>query len=68
MAEYHNHHEYLSYIYDKYKKSNEHYKNIFEKDAPSGYFLNLYQEMNIFPIYPQSIIMPLKKKMMKYII
>jgi len=62
MAEYHNHHEYLSYIYDKYKKSNQYYKKVFKKDESSELFLILFEAMNVYPIYARPIIMPLKKK------
>lgn len=60
MAKYYNYKDYLTYISEKYAKSNMYYKKVFTKEDSDEVFLMTYETMNVFPIYPRSIIMPLK--------
>jgi len=66
MARYYNYREYLTYIYDKYNKSKPYYTKKFDKDESPEMFLTYFESMNVFPIYPRPIIMPLKKKEEQY--
>jgi len=59
MKTYYNHKQYLSFIIDKYTNSLKYYDKIIDDD--SELFLTYYESMNVFPIYPRPIIMPLKK-------
>jgi 23S rRNA U2552 (ribose-2'-O)-methylase RlmE/FtsJ len=61
MKVYYNHKYYLKFIKDKFDKSNQSYSHIFkEQDNPEQYLYE-YDSMNVYPIYPRPIIMPLKK-------
>jgi 23S rRNA U2552 (ribose-2'-O)-methylase RlmE/FtsJ len=62
MAKYYNYEDYLTYIKDKYNKSNMYYKKKFLSKEPVEVFLMTYEAMNVFPIYPRPIIMPLKRE------
>lgn len=61
MSEY-NHHEYIKFIFEKYTKSELFYKKIFEKSSDVHNFLDVYDDMNVYPVFPRPIIMPLKRK------
>jgi len=43
-------------------KSQKFYSKSFSSDQPSEQFLAVYEAMNVYPVYPRPIIMPLKKK------
>jgi len=62
---YYNHKQYLSFIIEKYNNSLKNY-NIKLKDELPDTCLSLYESMNVYPIYPRPIIMPLKKSDEQY--
>lgn len=66
MSVRYNHKEYFNYISNKYTTSKKIYKRTYDdKDDPLT-FPVVYESMNVYPIYPVPIIMPLKKKNNKY--
>lgn len=65
MNTYYNHRQYLSFIIEKYNNSLKNY-NVKLKDEPFDKCLSLYESMNVYPIYPRPIIMPLKKQNEQY--
>jgi len=53
---------YYDYIIKKYKNSVKHYKVVLtDNDNEPEKYLSLHESMNVYPIYPKPIIMPLKK-------
>uniref|UniRef100_A0A6C0BD69 Ribosomal RNA methyltransferase FtsJ domain-containing protein n=1 Tax=viral metagenome TaxID=1070528 RepID=A0A6C0BD69_9ZZZZ len=63
MAKYHNYENYNIYIKNRYKTSEKEYKTHFVNDEKNDEkFLLTYESMNVFPLYPRPIIMPLKTK------
>ena len=60
MDTYYNYKEYNKFITDKYQFSEKEYKKVFDKEDPQV-FLSYYEGMNVYPVYPRAIIMPLKK-------
>ena len=56
-----NHRKHITFIYEKFKASEEFYNKIFDIDDSEEKFLTVYESMNVFPTYPNAIIMPLKR-------
>lgn len=61
MDTYYNYKEYNRYITDKYTFSEQQYKKQFQNDEHYEMFLSFYEGMNVYPVYPRAVIMPLKK-------
>ena len=60
MKTYYNHKQYLTFIIDKYNNSQKNYNVVLQNSDVEKYLI-LYESMNVYPIYPRPIIMPLKK-------
>ena len=57
-----NNEKYHNLILEKYNNSIKNYKTkLIHKDDPDNYLM-LYESMNVYPVYPRPIIMPLKKQ------
>jgi len=55
--------DYYNYLFDKYKNSLKNHKiKLSKSDTDPNKYLMLYESMNVYPIYPKPIIMPLKTK------
>ena len=55
-----NYQSYLKYIEDKYNMSKKVYKKKFTDSETDEMFLIALESMNVYPVYPRPIIMPLK--------
>jgi hypothetical protein len=53
--------KYSEFIETCYILSQKHYTTILKPKDPDEEYLTLYQGMNVFPIFPRPIIMPIKK-------
>lgn len=53
--------EYFEYIKEKYIQSNEIYSKVFNIDEPHEKFLRYVEKMNVYPLFPRAVIMPIKK-------
>jgi 23S rRNA U2552 (ribose-2'-O)-methylase RlmE/FtsJ len=62
MAKYYNYDDYTTFIKDKFTKSKLYYKKNFNNEDPLELFLMILETMNVYPIYPRPITMPLKIK------
>ena len=62
MTPTYNNEKYYALISEKYNNSIKNYKRkLINKDDPDNYLM-LYESMNVYPVYPKPIIMPLKKQ------
>lgn len=52
---------YKEFLENKFEYSHDKYKIILEKNNDVYDFLKLYEGMNVFPVYPTPIILPIKK-------
>ena len=63
---YYNHKKYLSFLDFRFDKSNTHYYKVFKNGENPEDYLHINEFMNVYPIYPRPIIMPLKKSKTTY--
>lgn len=58
-----NNEKYHNLIFEKYNNSIKNYKVMLSnQESDADKYLLLYESMNVYPVYPKPIIMPLKKK------
>ena len=58
-----NNEKYYDLILEKYTNSLKNYKvTLSNEDIDADKYLMMYESMNVYPVYPRPIIMPLKKK------
>ena len=58
-----NNEKYYNLILEKYNNSIKNYKVMLSgQESDADKYLMLYESMNVYPVYPKPIIMPLKKK------
>lgn len=55
-----NYKQYYKYIYSKFDISNKKYKKIYTKPEKVNSFLMTYENMNVYPVYPTAIILPIE--------
>lgn len=66
MKTFYNYDTYDALITEKYNNSKKNYKIKLEGEKDVDKYLMIYESMNVYPVYPRPIVMPLKKQKEEY--